>query len=381
MEKTGRACLRKRKLRGWHIAPTFRQTLEGWRKYGEIFPKGYCVRFKSPLRAYFPSTGSEVEFRSTHNSAYEHWRAAGLDFADWDESGTIPHDAFLTLQPMLTDNPHSTQTCIGSPRGRNWFHEKCMLGRDKNSGWWSPPFAWPSILRPSFSRSEWERMKRELPDMWFRQEFLAEFLTNTQGAFRQDVGSDFEYIEFDQLNSYARRHELHIGVDFARKVDFTEIVVTDERGRVIYHERYQLTGWPEIVERCFLVQQACRGAPMAIDATGLGDVVLAMLLERGCEDVYPYIYTNDTKAGLFITGQKLNERGKIKVPRSDSYSCHEFEACEVDVNKNGKYIFGAPQGEHDDFVNAVLLALWLAHRNDRFDLGIFKHYEPEIAVA
>lgn len=382
METAGRRCLSKRNQRWWHCAPTHQQCLEGWRKFREIYPTSLVQLYKSPLRVYFPLTNSEVEFRSCSNNAYENWRAAGLNGATFDEAGSCPENAVLTLEPMLTDDPTSQLLCVGSPRGRNWFHKRWLDGHDKSTGWWSNPFTWPSFLRPSFSRSEWERMKKTYPSIWFRQEFLAEFLSNVLGAFRLPVDSDHEYLTFDQLKDFARTHQLFIGADFARTTDFTVIAVMDKEGKVIYRERFQLQGWPYVVQRCKAIWQASNRPKMAIDATGIGDVVYAMLLESGISatSIIPYVFTSDSKAELVITGQKLNEEGRIRVPKSDKYACGEFDAYEVDVNSTGKFKFGAPEGKHDDYVTAVLLAAWLMSGDKKFDLGHFKFFEPAVVA-
>lgn len=217
--------------------------------------------------------------------------------------------------------------------------------------------------------------------MWFRQEFLAEFLSNVLGAFRKPVDSDHEYVTFGQLADIARKQALYIGVDFARTTDWTVIAVMDATGKVIYRERFQLKPWPYVVERCRAVWQACNRAQMAIDRTGLGDVVYAMLLQAGIDPgrLIPFVFTSDTKAELVITGQKLNEEGKLRVPARDTSGCQEFDAYEVHTNDNGKFKFGAPEGKHDDFVTAVLLAAWLMVGSKKFDIGHFKFYEPAVA--
>ncbi len=381
MERAGRRCLEKRNQRWWHCAPTFKQCIEGWRKFREIFPRSVATFHKSPLRVEFPGTGSEVEFRSTHGNAYESWRAAGLNGATFDEAGTCPEDAILTLMPMLTDDPTSQLILVGSPRGRNHFWKYWRMGHDRTTGWWSNPFAWPSFLRPSFARSEWERMKATYPAVWFRQEFLAEFLSNVLGAFQRSVAADHEYLTLLELSKH--RSPLFIGADFARKRDWTVIAVVGDKGRVLYRERFQLKPWQYVAQRCAEVWRAARQPPIAIDATGLGDVVWAMLHDAGISPhaIVPFVFTGDSKAELVVTGQRLNERDMIRVPRSDTYGCGEFDAFEVDVNATGKFKFSAPEGEHDDFVIAVLLASWLAHRNERFDLGGFKFYDPAEAAA
>ncbi len=87
---------------------------------------------------------------------------------------------------------------MSTPKGRNWFHDLHTRGLDPFESDYAS-FVFPSKASPFFPESEWEDARRTLPEDMFRQEYMAEFLEDSAGVFRNVDGC----LEMDLTTKHA----------------------------------------------------------------------------------------------------------------------------------------------------------------------------------
>ncbi len=74
---------------------------------------------------------------------------------------------------------------ISTPSGRSWFYDLFTRGKDAEERDYAS-FHFPINSNPYFPVEEWEEARRTLPADVFRQEYLAEFIEDSAGVFRNN---------------------------------------------------------------------------------------------------------------------------------------------------------------------------------------------------
>jgi predicted phage terminase large subunit-like protein len=92
------------------------------------------------------------------------------------------------ISPTLTDFGGDAWF-ISTPNGMNYFYELFKRGCDPAYQDWAS-FHMPTSANPHIDRAEIEQKRRELPDLVFRQEYLAEFVTFGGGLVKPEMIAD-----------------------------------------------------------------------------------------------------------------------------------------------------------------------------------------------
>ena len=165
--------------RAWWIAPTYKMSNVGWRPIRQVCSPldGVSVN-KSERQAVFPG-GGLVAVRSADNP--DSLRGEGLDFVVMDEAAYIMPEAWIeAIRPALSDRL-GRALFISTPRGRNWFWDIHRKGGAEPD--WSS-FTYPTSANPFMPKGEIEAARAELPEIIFRQEYLAEFVDSEGMVFQ-----------------------------------------------------------------------------------------------------------------------------------------------------------------------------------------------------
>lgn len=92
------------------------------------------------------------------------------------------------ISPTLTDFGGDAWF-ISTPNGMNYFYELFKRGGDSSFDGWAS-FHMPTSANPHIDPAEIEQKRRELPDLVFRQEYLAEFVTFGGGLVKPEMLAD-----------------------------------------------------------------------------------------------------------------------------------------------------------------------------------------------
>jgi hypothetical protein len=194
----------------------------------------------------------------------------------------------------------------------------------------------------------------------FNQEYLAEFLDNNAGVFRNVkacimAGQRANVAPVEGTSYFA-------GLDLARLTDFTVLTILDENGRQVFHDRFNLLDWAVQKERVFSV---CRqyGARLTIDSTGVGDPIYEDLRRMGLR-VEGFKFTNESKKRLIESLMLAFEQGRISILDLQTQT-NELDIFEYTINPSGTVHYSAPEGYHDDCVIGLALANWQLSRRGR----------------
>jgi len=332
--------------RAWWIAPTFKMAEVGWRPMAATamqFPK-VEIRLVDRMIV-FPGGGS-VTVRSAEDP--DKLRGDSLDLAVFDEAAYIKPEAWThAVRPTLTDR-HGKAMFFSTPAGRNHFWEKYQNGIRQENGWQS--WLFPTSANPLMDPEEIEAAKRLLPEMIFRQEYLAEFVDDQGGVFRRVQEAAILSPQDPQPN-----RQYIAGVDVAASVDFTVVSVFDvESKEMVYLDRFNRVDYPVLIDRLDSVYKRYHLDSMVVESNSIGRPVIDELVTRGL-NIVPFNTTSATKQSIIQSLQSAFENGQIRV-LNDPVLVGELLSFEAKRNASGSFSYSAPDGMHDDCVMSLAIA-------------------------
>jgi len=290
-----------------------------------------------------------------------------------DEAAMIPEKIYLqNLQPLIIP-VDSRAYYISTPRGEGWFKKKFYLLKDKLSA-----FQYKSIDGVITTEEQLEEQKKEWPDLLFRQEYLAEFVSDVGTVFRKEVLEKIQLPNIFQDSIVG--HYYTMGVDIAKEEDYTVITIIDTTtNNVVHRDRFK--GWDFPFQKKHIIAKAERynGARVILDTTGLGAPIYEDLRKAGVF-VEDFTFSGKSKEELFFKGRIYIENGYINIPTEQEYP----ELWDELLNFEYKYIndktgeplknvqYGPPKSYHDDCVDSLALAIWGMNYSKPKPLNKFK---------
>lgn len=346
------------------VYPSYPLVNDFWEAMKRIIPADEVAgKSEAAPRRLVLKNGAQIEVRS--GSEPDMLVAAGYDMVVLGEAALLPHGSWLAVMPMLASPGRGPEGDGGiavlqsTPRGQNWF------AREKENGtWWCliAPYYDAGGQRhlrssPLLPEAEVESQRAQMPERWFAQEYLCEFLAGEGQVFQR-------VRERIALAPDPPRPPVVVGVDLAKYADFTALVALDSDGRMVAYERMNTVSYQIQAERCcsFLITVGARKA--VVESNGPGEAFYDMLSGavhsrrsefRGRCELIPFATTASSKKGMIDALAVAFEGGYISI-LDDPQLVSEFEQYALAATKSGYVTFSAPEGAHDDFVMATALA-------------------------
>ena len=332
--------------RAWWVSPSYKTSEVGWRPLRQIVRKIPNAEIRLADRMVILPGGGLVAIRSADNP--DSLRGEGLDFVVMDECAFMQKEAWTeAIRPSLSDRL-GRALFISTPKGRNFFWELYQRGMMGEAGWQSWTF--PTSSNPYIDASEIEAAKRDLPEIIFRQEYLAEFIDDSGGVFRRVQ----EAATLKPQEPQAGRQYV-AGVDVAASVDFTVVTVMDvESKEMVYLDRFNRVDYPVLIDRLESVYHRYHLTSMVVESNSIGRPVIDELVTRGL-NIVPFTTTSATKQAIIQNLQAAFENGQILV-LDEPVLIGELLSFESKRNPSGGFSYSAPDGMHDDCVMSLAIA-------------------------
>jgi hypothetical protein len=358
---------------GW-VAPTYNVAERGIEAFRDIAEGFVRIAGRAPTRVEFEGSAGPVRvwFLSADNP--DNIRGYGFQGLVIDEAASIPKAVWqYVLRPTISQTL-GWAVFVSTPKGRNWFHDLHTRGLDPYETDYAS-FVFPSKASPYFPLSEWDDAKRTLPQDVFRQEYMAEFLEDSAGVFR-NVDGCLDWEDFTTKSAKDTKvRDVVIGCDVAKHADFTVLIAMDaETGRCFAMERFNRLDWPVQKDRIVSFARQYRGR-LIMDATGVGDPIFDDL-KRVCPDVEGFKLTQGSKTDLIQRLVVAVEQRRVSWPAGEKdltaesaknaerengdwdILTGEMKRYEYVISPSGGISYNAPSGYHDDCVIALALANW-----------------------
>jgi hypothetical protein len=347
---TGRYAIVETALNGgvaWWISPTYKMASEAWRDFKLVLQP--VTKDKNEVEHRLELiTGGTIQVWSGH--APDSLRGVGLDLAVLDEAAYLHPDVWrAAIRPALSDK-QGKALFLSTPNGRNWFWSLWMRSISHDASNWAG-WKFATSDGPIVTAAEVEEAREMMPERWFRQEYLAEFLDDGGVVFRniRDCATAPMKAQYDETHRYV------FGVDWARDNDWTVIVVMDTTTRqMVAMERFNQIGWT--LQRARLASLAAIWHPEIIwaEANSIGGPNIEALQMDGLP-VQGFMTTAQSKEPLIQSLALGFEKREFAI-QDDDILTGELQAFSLERLPSGRYRYSAPPGEHDDCVIALALA-------------------------
>lgn len=333
--------------RAWWIAPSFPIARVGWRPLKRIGAKipGSDVRL-AEMSIMLPN-GGEVSVKSADNP--DSLRGEGLDLAVLDEYAFMKSEAWPeAIRPALSDKL-GRALFISTPRGRNHFWEIYQRGVRGEDGYQS--FYYPTAANPYIAADEIEAARHELPEIIFRQEYLAEFIDDQGGVFRRVQ----EAARLQPLSVPLPNHQYIAGVDVASSIDYTVVTVMDVAERnMVFMDRFNRVDYNVLIDRLDALYKRWHLRSMKIESNSIGQPVIDALVARKTS-IISFTTTSATKQAIIQNLQVAFENNRIGI-LDNPILLGELLSYESKRNASGSFSYSAPEGLHDDTVMSLAIA-------------------------
>ncbi len=326
----------------WWVAPVISQAEIAFNRIKRGLPDGIAVARQTPALTLSLPNGAVIRFKSgekTDNLYGEDVWACVMD-----EASRMREEAFYAVRSTLTATGGPLRI-IGNVKGRkNWFYLGC---RKAEAG--EPNHIYRKITAADaveagvFPQSELDDAARALPEQVFRELYYCE---------PSDDGGNPFGLNFIRQNirPISTKPAAVYGVDLAKSYDWTVIHGLDGDSNTCVLERFQLP-WAETMKRVELI---CGTTPTFIDSTGVGDPIVEQLQRKG-SNFNGFKFNAQSKQRLMEGLALAIQQGEVHYP--DGVCVSELEGFEYTYTRTG-VLYTAPQGQHDDCVMALALAVY-----------------------
>lgn len=340
----------------WFVSPTYNNVMIHWRNAKRMV--GNLATYKNEQQKYmefnFNGRMGSVSFKSGDRP--DNLLGVGLDGVVVDEAAyQNPEIWYRVLRPALSDK-EGNALLISTPNGvANWFYRAYLAGVDPSEPEWES-WIYRTVDNPVIKSSEVENARRDLPDLKFRQEYLAEFVSDAGGVFRNLENAAVLPI----LTEPIAGHSYIAGVDWGRKNDFTVFSIFDTNGNQVFIDRFTEIGWQVQRDRLVQAHEKWNFRRLYIESNAAGGPNIEALQAEGLP-IEPVFMTNVMKTELVERLAANLERGLVKlISHTESIGQQqlgELQSYAITRTHSGLNVtYNAPRGWNDDMVVATMLA-------------------------
>lgn len=350
--------LNNKSIRIAWVSPIYKQskkvfddTYKAFAKRPEIYRK---VNQSELVLEYI--TGSTIQFFSAER--YDNIRGFTFDYLVCDEFAFMDEKAWTEVLRATVLVKGKKVLLISTPKGKNHFYKMYQLDGINEQ---YKSFTMTSYHNPMINPKEIDDAKLTLPDMVFRQEYLAEFVDGTATLFNNRQLSD------NKANGRA-----FAGIDLGRADDYSVLSIFNEKGEQFYIERWRHTDWQSIVKNIAQGLRTNNVQTALVEVNSIGDVIFEML-QKECASyctIEPFVTTNQSKKEIVESLIVANQNKEVRFLNVD-WLDKELEMFTYEYNPKSRVIkYSAPSGFHDDGVMASCLGFhaYTKYKTGRYTL-------------
>lgn len=281
-------------------------------------------------------------------------RGVSLTYAVLDEVADIKPEAWEQVIRASLSDRRGRALFLGTPKGRNWFHDLYKLGEEGNDQDWKS-WHFTTADNPLIDPSEIESAKKTLSSFAFKQEFMASFTNAGSDIFKEewikygvepDYGSYYVAVDLAGFEEVAKQ-----AANSKKRLDESAIAivkVTDDGKwfvKEILHGRWDIR---ETASKILMAIRDYRPLVVGIERGALKNAVL------------PYLSDLMRKNNTFAHIQDLTHGNRKKADRIIWSLQGRFEHGRIVLNSEEDWdefvdqlILFPAQGVHDDLPDAL----------------------------
>lgn len=349
---------------GW-IAPSYKLADIGWREFDKWFKD--IEQDRNEAKRYSELVcGCRLWFLSAHKPETirgHGFRRVVIDEGAWILTKTYEEAILPTLADV--DGPLLAITTPAGRKGWVWTEFCRAVKGEAGYGFLQRP----STDNPNPNIQAYvDRRRSKMHPTAFAQEFLAEFTEDASALFRNIDHAVGGFLEAPQPQM-AYLSGADLGKSDSWTVQYTGRLSGGAPFQVVHEDRFQLIDWPDQVRRAHATCTRYNGAPLVVDATGVGDAVLSMMRDEGMAVRGVKILPAGQPTGmagrvrrrdlLDTLALKITE-GAIRVPMAlmgpETQLRVELESFAIDIDDEGRTKYRSRSGNTDCVFGLALLA-------------------------
>jgi hypothetical protein len=238
----------------------------------------------------------------------------------------------------------------------------------------------PSWVSPYSDKGQIEKARKILPKRLFDMLYGAEFVDGS-GVFNhigEAFGNVFNYKDEDYFVRDTHDSKLiFIGVDFAKKVDYTVFYGLNEKGQNIGWWRMQGITYAQQINCMWQFADTLKRnsinlmseVEILFDETGVGGAIKEIIDLSNKYNAKGLIWNNANKCDAVYQTIAAFEQKELKLIPWNTLKM-ELEYFEAKETGTGRETFAASDGNHDDCVLALIMAVMLFNENKNRFSGI-----------
>lgn len=335
----------------WWVAPVYGQAAIAYRRMKLGLPTWMYRKNDTDMTLTFRN-GAVIWFKSAEKP--DNLYGEDVFGVVLDEATRMREEAWWAIRSTVTAT-RAPVRIIGNVKGRrNWAYKMARRAESGDAGMsYAKITAWDAVEAGVLEADEIEGASMDLPETVFKELYLAEAGEGEGNPF------GIKAIQACKVDGLAAGPITSWGWDLAKSVDWTVGIGLTDAGAVAAFERFQQP-WPETEDRIALNTGKVQAY---VDSTGVGDPILDHLQrpERGVRrtNYEGWKFNAGSKQKLMEGLAVAIQRGRIAYP--DGLIVSELEQFEYRYTRTG-VTYEAPEGVHDDCVDALALAVARSER-------------------
>jgi predicted phage terminase large subunit-like protein len=325
-----------------HLEPTFSDIAEVWRDINQLLKPAIKNSNGSEMRIEL-NTGGIIEFWSLQS--YDSIRGRKYHVVTLNEAAKSRYleDAWkFAIRPTLTDYKGDAWF-FSTPKGEDYFKE---LHFKEDQNWYH--VSKTSYDNPKLDAKEIDDARFDLPELVFRQEYLAEFVTNIGTRLNK---THIKYFDLDNVN--LNELDIVMGIDLAisqkTTADYTVILTLAKNRKSgdifvldVFRDRLNFNQTMLKIEE---IEKIFKPKTIAIEQVAYQAAIVQELIRTTKLNVKG-VRPDKDKLTRFETIQSRFEHGLVYINK--------------DINKTFvDELLSFPIGRNDDQVDALALAYFL----------------------
>lgn len=364
----------------WIIAPTDKIANQNWREILANFPKELVVDISKTTRTIETVNGGIIEIHSAYDP--ESLVGVGLDIVTITEAARIAdmEDVWSNLEGRLNSPGRGLEGKGGiaiinsSPLGMNYFYKMWKWGQ-KDTSEWDPDWeswkfsTWDNPLMAERGnqmtkngRTYRENLERRMSKNRYKQDYLAEFLTETNVVFpnyeKVLIKTPLDLLTQESIDLFWKNWEepepfevYTIGYDPASKGDGKPCMIRNSKGRVVKIDRMIALGWDAQWDRIAFYSRLYNGAHCNFGQTGVGETIGSQLTKRGVSNT-PIPEQGRNKEKLVEDAAIVVEQGWCEIPWSQEVENQFKDYIAVHRSGQSTQYHNATDSGYDDIVSS-----------------------------
>ncbi len=319
---------------GW-VSPVYKQSEKVFDEMARAFEPTFIKTNAAKLT--IEVNGSTIQFFSAER--YDNIRGFTFDYLVCDEFAFMAEQAWTEVLRSTVLIRGKKVLLISTPKGKNHFYNLFNLDGVDNQYKSFKMSSYDGLAR----KEEIDGARLTLPEHIFKQEYLAEFVDNGSGVF-----SNIQTANVKTGTSY------YAGIDLGRADDYTVLSILNEKGNLVYCDRWRHNTWQSIISS--MLPALNHYKPHALmEVNSIGDVIYEQL-SKVYPKVKPFVTTSKSKQEI-VEGLQVAVQNNQFTLLDIEWLKKEFDLFTYEYNPKSRSIkYSAPNGFHGDGVMSCCIA-------------------------